>query len=501
MKRVSACLLAAALLGCSRPPERWNVLLVTLDTTRADYLGAYGGPPGITPNLDALAAEGARFDLAISTAAVTPVAHASILTGLENMEHGVRVLSAGSGFRLAADTPTLATVLHGAGWNTAAVHSAFPVSSHFGFQHGFDAFESLEGKVTHAAKGDVWDVSTLQRRSDDTTQRVLARLAGEREPWFLWIHYWDPHDDVLVPPAEALVPGLPLLPDGRPRAGRELYANELHYVDQQFGRVVADLKTRGEWDRTIVVVIADHGEGLGDHGWEHHRIVYQEQVRVPLLVRVPGLPARAVPELVRNTDVCPTVLDYLGLESPRRGRGRTLRPLLEGRADAPRTAYFDQINGYDSNAGLVRNRPKDAFLYGAMDRRWKLIWRPEFIEDSELYDLEHDPHEEHNLFRSQPERVAELGRVLAERNGWVLGPFPASAATEGDGAERALTGLGYVSGASSSMEASDWGWVCPVHRSTVREERVRCPDCGAAPLLARRRSSSESGAAESKPPR
>ncbi|MBI5364981.1 MAG: sulfatase [Planctomycetes bacterium] len=485
MRRFASTFVLLIAAACSRGPERMNVLLVTLDTTRADYLSCYGAPAGLTPNLDALAAEGARFDLAISTAAVTPVSHASILTGLENMEHGLRVMSAGSGFRLGDATPTLATVLKQAGWSTAAVHSAFPVSSHFGFQRGFDLFESLEGAMKSAPKGDVWDVPSLQRRSDETSTRVLDALAHAEAPWFCWIHYWDPHDDALVPPDDALVSGLPRGPDGRPLAGRELYANELHYVDAQFGRVVADLKARGAWEKTIVMVVADHGEGLGDHGWEHHRILYQEQIRVPLLVRVPGLAPRTVKELVRTTDLFPTVLDYLGLAAPKRVSGRTLRPLLEGRPDAARTAYADQINGYDRNAGLVRNRPRDAFLYGVIQDGWKLVWRPEFPDASELYDLSTDPREEHDRLREAPERVRALGTALAQRNGWVVAPFPVLAHAD-PGANDGLGTLGYVASEGSDLGESDWGWTCPVHRGPAEPERRACSVCGAPPLLARR---------------
>lgn len=485
-----ASLLALGVLAasCGHDAPRRNVLLVTLDTTRADALSCYGAPAGSTPNLDALAKEGARFELAISTAAVTPVSHASILTGLENMEHGVRVLSAGSGFRLGDDVPTLATVLKKAGWSTAAVHSAFPVSAYFGFKRGFDVFESFDGEMTKREKGDMWDVASLQRRSDETTERVLDALAKSKEPWFCWIHYWDPHDDVRVPPDAEIPASVPRLPDGRPMASRELYASEVRYVDEQLGRVIARLKERGEWDDTIVVVVADHGEGLGDHGWLHHRVLWQEQIRVPLLVRVPGVAHREIPELVRTTDIYPTVLDYLGIAQPRRTSGRTLRALLEGNHDAPRTAYADQINGYDKNAGLVRNRPHDAFLYAIVEREWKLVWRPEFPEQSELYHLAVDPRETTNLFLDprHAERVKALADELAARKGWVVEPFPVVAGGTSASAQAVLDQTGYVGGDTSDLHATDWSWTCALHRAWRSEERARCPTCGALPLLVRR---------------
>lgn len=480
----------AALAGCRREDERLNVLLVTLDTTRADALSCYGAPPGSTPNLDELAAQGARFDCAISTAAVTPVSHASILTGLENMEHGVRVLSADSGFRLPERARTLATLLHSAGWATAAIHSAFPVSAHFGFQRGFDVFESLEGELSRKNERDGWDVATLQRRSDETTERVLSNLAARPEPWFLWIHYWDPHDDARVPPDEALPRELPRNADGRPLAGRELYAAEVHYMDAQFGRVIAELKRRGEWERTIVVVVADHGEGLGDHAWNFHRLLYQEQIRVPLIVRIPGVAAHTTHgELVRTTDIAPTVLDYTAQRERVPMSGRTLRPLLEGRSEAPRVAYADQINGFDRNAGMVRARPLDTFLYCAMTREWKLIYRPEHPDASELYHLSEDPRELSNVYTREHPMTHELGRVLAERNGWVLAPFPPSADTSraGPNASSALATLGYAEGEIDETRAHGWAWTCPEHSDVVTPDRRACPRCQSAPLLVRPR--------------
>ena len=212
MKRLLAALAPALLaLGCGKGDSaRPNVILITLDTTRADFVSCYGVHPGVTPNLDKLAAQGTRFDMAISTAGVTPVSHASILTGMNNHTHQLRVLSAPSGFTLPEDVPTLATTLARNGYHTAAVHSAFPVSRNFGFQRGFEVFEDLNTEMKHLTndKGQVksiWDVQNFQRRSDETTDLVEKSLKGE-EPFFLWIHYWDPHDWDKLPPEELLSP-------------------------------------------------------------------------------------------------------------------------------------------------------------------------------------------------------------------------------------------------------------------------------------------------------
>ena len=482
---ISAALLCAS--ACSRKP-RPNVILVTLDTTRADYLGAYGKAGDPTPNLDALAREGTRFDLAISSSAVTPVSHASILTGLENPEHGLRVLSAPSGYRLRGGIPTLATVLKDSGYRTGAVGSAFPVSSYFGFKNGFDSFQGVEGELSDGAEGKTWNVAELQRRSDATTELALEFLKSTTSPRFLWIHYWDPHDGVLLPPKDRLPKTLWRKgADGEPEPSRDLYQAEVSYVDAQFGRLVAALRERGEWDRTIVVVVADHGEGLGDHGWDHHRILYQEEIRVPLIVRAPGLRQQpSVADVVRTTDIYPTVLDVLGIALPKPVSGRSLLPLIEGRADAPRVAFADQINGYDKNARMAVEHPRYDFLYCALDREWKLIYRPTKPSASELFRLADDPLERTNLYASRPEESRRLLLELARYDGWVAEPFPPEKDPAGGSAsaQSALNAIGYAGASDAPTGAPPrWVWICPNHPQDRSIERRPCATCGSKRVL------------------
>ncbi len=460
--------------------ERWNVVLLTLDTTRADFLGAYGRAGDPTPELDALARAGTRFDLAIASASVTPVSHASILTGLDNREHGVRVLAGVCGYKLPTDVPSLSTILKSAGYATAAVHSAFPVSAYYGFDNGFDVFESFEGAIGKSQAGTMsWPLSELQRRSDDTTGIVIDELAQLDQPFFLWVHYWDPHDDVLLPPEEDIPANVPRSAEGRALPSRELYGAEVSYVDSQIGRLFDALKASGEWEHTIVVVVADHGEGLGDHGWAFHRILYQEQIRVPLLVRIPGLASTpAVAETVRTTDIAPTVLDYVGVSAPRAMSGRTLRPLLEGHADTPRAAFADQINGYDLNAGMLKKRPYDDFLYAVVDQGWKLVWRPLYPDRSELFQLDRDPSELQNLLASEPEQVLRLQELLARHGGWVTTPCHSTddAGLDLAAAQQILQALGYAGG--GELVEARWGFACPGALDRVVHDPLEldCPD-------------------------
>lgn len=462
--------------------RRPNVVLVTLDTTRPDYLSAYGGH-NATPAFDALAAEGVRFDAVLSSSAVTPVSHATILTGRYQYEHGLRVLSAGSGFRLPEHEPTIATTLRAAGYVTAAVHSAFPVSGYFGFRRDYDHWDSFDGALEHHP-GDTktsWDSRVLQRRSDETTDRCLAVVREARRagaPFFLWIHYWDPHDPIVLPPPEFLSHI-----DGSGDAGaansnlyEQVYAAEVRFLDRQFGRLVEGLRAEGAYDDTLLAVTADHGEGLRDgferHGWGKHRMTYQEQLHVPLLLRGPGVPAGpSVSQMVRTVDIVPTLLDFAGLDGTGYS-GRSLRPLVEGGTLEPAVAYADQVNAYDANASMVVARPDAAFLFTVCDGEWKLTYRPHMFEATELFNLVQDPGETRNLVALHRDVYLRLMADLAARDPWVLAPFPDDGSA-GDSLGQALEGLGYAGGEDGGGGSDlDWWWTCPAHPDHRRPERA-----------------------------
>ncbi len=448
---LAALALACASLACgpARPaPTGPSVLLVTLDTVRADYLSCYGYPRETTPNLDALAADGARFELCVSTSGLTPVSHASILTGLNQDRHGVRVMDAGSHFALDASVPSVATRLRDAGWRTGAFLSAWPVSARFGLDQGFDTFrDGLGGEevvLEQLPGGDTrWD-GGYQRRSDATTDEALAWLDEVEGPFFAWLHYWDPHDGRQRPPEEVwdrfgLVSDPPEDPE---ELAKLLYATELAYVDEQLGRVLDALAAEGRLDDTVVVVTADHGEGLFEHDWHHHKILYQEQLHVPLIVRLPEGPRGAVlAPLVRTIDVAPTVLDAAGLDAGAVD-GASLLPLLRGEDEPPRIAYADALNEFDRNARLRESRPQDLLLYAAMDARWKLIHRPRDPAASELYDLAADPDESENLFTPDHPEARRLLEHLRARGPFRLEGFGASSASDAE--REAMDGLGYV---------------------------------------------------------
>ncbi|MFP3940102.1 MAG: sulfatase, partial [Thermoanaerobaculia bacterium] len=248
----------------------YNLLLVTLDTTRADHLGAYGDAGAETPNLDRLAAGGLRFTDAVTPVPMTLPAHATLLTGLDPPGHGVRI---NGRFVLGQEHETLAEALRRAGYETAAFVSSFVLDRRFGLAQGFDRYDArLE--TTRAAAFAPQTERSAEAVTDAAVEWLEGRRAagGEGRPVFLWVHYFDPHD-----PYEPPEPFASRFAD-RP------YAGEIAYVDRELGRLLASLERTGLAGRTVVVATADHGESLGEHGERYHsRTLYEGAVRVPLI--------------------------------------------------------------------------------------------------------------------------------------------------------------------------------------------------------------------------
>ena len=386
------------------PPPRPSVLLVTIDTLRADRVGAYGGSAGLTPRLDALAREGVVFEEALASVPLTLPSHATILSGLEPPHHGVR----DNGTYVFPETrETLATRLSAAGYATGAFVAAYVLDRRFGLARGFARYDDAIERRQEGAS-----VLESERRGEAVVAAAEEWLGEKGGPFFAWVHLYDPHAPYDPPP-----------PYREKHAGA-LYDGEVAYTDACVGRLL-DAARRRAGAGLVVAVLADHGESLGEHGERTHGFfVYQSTLRIPLIVAGPGVPAGTrVPGIARTADVTPTLLRLLGMEPPPAIDGVDL--LAPGR---PRESYAETY--YPRSLGWS---PLHSYRVGSL----KLIDAPR----PELFDLSTDPHEQRDRAGADPAQVARLREALARaRQGETSG---ARAASDPEVAER-LRALGYV---------------------------------------------------------
>jgi arylsulfatase A-like enzyme len=445
----------ALALACGReasPPR--NLLLVMLDTTRADRLSCYGGAPRTTPVIDELARGGARFEAAYAQSSLTPVSAASVMTGTWPHRTGVRSLFVVGGQALAADVPSLFGELRERGRRTAAFVSAKPMGRQYGLDRGFEVYDD-DLSETAARHGIERFADAPQRPAEETTERALAWLAEHgREPFALLLHWFDAHDPSFVPPREFLAEHLPLAqPPGvarttspqswpelyRPESLVRLYAAEIAYMDRELGRILDALDGLGVRDDTLVCVIADHGEAFGEHDFWTHGLLYEEQLRVPLVLAGPGVPAGIEVEgVVRLVDLAPTLLELFGSSTEARFDGRSLAPLFERDASAP--AQPPEVYAEVHHAAEDRLK-RDTELYTLRVGDWKYIHRPSNGRH-ELFDLARDPGELENLYA--PDHAMGLAlqtRLL--RLGAVDGAVPSLEGIPPEELER-LRALGYL---------------------------------------------------------
>jgi len=415
----AAVLLALLGASCSSASDGWlargmNVLLITVDTTRADALSCYGGDPRNTPNIDALARSGTLFENAYSATNVTKPSHLSIMTGQRAIEHRVfnnQVL-------IPPEVEPLPLLFQEAGYATAG----FVAAIQLGEQTAWRGFDVIEGPERNRE----------QRRGEDIVTRALGWVRKHREePFFLWTHFFDAHT-LYTPPAELArryYQGDPRAGDG-PLIGEHpffakwdykamqrwiagirdpayplaMYAAEVHYMDRQIGRLLDRMEEMGLAEETVVVLVADHGESLGEHElFYDHLGLFDVSLRIPLIVRVPGLEGgRRVPEPVTQLDIVPTLADLFGIRPRHATAGVSLRPVLED-GDVRELAERDFLifeSAHNHQIAVRRGR-------------WKLIWTVQensarLPREPQLFDLEADPGETRNLYDEHPEVVADL---------------------------------------------------------------------------------------------
>ena len=399
----------------------WNLLFVTFDTTRADHLGCYGYATAHTPTIDRLAATGAIFDHAVAPVSATLPSHCTMMTGLEAPNHGVRT---NGHFNLREDKTTLAEVLHDHGYATAAFVATYVLNHRFGMSQGFDTYDD-ERRSGEPESDDRF----LPRRADyqtDVAIKWITRQLDSRsqQPFFMWVHYFDPH--------------LPHDPPGEygERFADKPYDGEIAYADHHLRRLLDFLEANQLLDSTLIILTADHGEGLFEHlEKDHSRLIYDTTMHVPLIINCPQLhhnPCRIDDITVGLIDIMPTILSLLGIDA-----GLTMDGfnLLTARVDPHRVIYIETI------AGLLYHGWASLHGLRSIDSKFIKAPLPEF------YDLRADPGELRNLLETNGHVADEFAAKLEEiMSAWA--PVEAVARTADRLEKRVaknLAALGYVS--------------------------------------------------------
>ncbi len=408
----------------AQPRARPNVILITIDTLRADRLGCYGYRQVQTPNIDALAVDGIRIRTTVAQVPLTLPSHATILTGAYPMFHGVRD---NVGYRLDNAKTTLAEMLKPYGYHSAAFVGAYVLNSRFGLNQGFDRYDD---QIQGAKKeGGIVNLNEIERRAGEVIDRTIAWLdVSARGPFLAWVHLFDPHDPY-DPPAPFRT-----VYSARP------YDGEIAYVDEQVGRLVSFLKSRKLYDDSLLVVVSDHGEAFGEHReFTHGYYVYDTTLLVPLIVKLPrqAHKGRVVERQVRTIDIVPTILQVVEIARPPDVQGSGMLGLMLGRpVQWPREAYAETYYPLQFGWSPLRSLRQEEIKYIAAPK-------------PELYDLTRDAGETSNgiarnaaLAGSLKSRLAELEAAFSDKS-----PAKQSAVTlKPDELER-LAALSYVGGA------------------------------------------------------
>jgi arylsulfatase A-like enzyme/Flp pilus assembly protein TadD len=421
----AACVLCFALSAIAQSPpppdpnRNWNVILISIDTLRADHLGAYGYRKSITPNLDQLAKEGTLFENVYTPVPLTLPAHTSMLTGEYPSKHGVR----DNGEALADSVPTLAEQLHTAGVHTAAFIGAFVLDRRFGLARGFDDYWGQFQLYRYPGK----DPGTIQIRGDQVEAASEEWLTAHRaDRFFAFIHFYDLHGPYLLPEP------------WHSRFATSPYDGELAFTDDLIGRLWAALRKLGLADHTALLVTADHGEGLGEHGERHHGFfLYNSTIHVPLILHLPGQQSSGlkIHTVARLIDIAPTVCSLLEVPPLPTFQGRSLMDDVAGKPVAQSSSYSETLYPY--------RHFHTAPLYAVETERYSFISAPR----RELYDVVVDPKQTRNLAAQSPSVAGHLADELTQITGAQPSEPKAQISPE---AMRALESLGYVSSSSTT---------------------------------------------------
>lgn len=409
--------------GGGRPHATGPIVFISIDTLRADRLPAYGYSGTRTPNIDRLIADGVLFENAYAHSPQTLPSHTSILSGQLPFQHGVRD---NIGFVVKDGQRFLQHYLKDAGYATAAFVSAYVLREQTGFSQGFDTFDD---ELPPASPEE--PLGQVQRPGERTVAAAIrwidaheAAAPPKGVPYFLFAHIYEPHTPY-TPPAKF--------------AKADPYDGEVEYSDEIVGRLLDHLRETGSYDDATIVLFADHGEGLGDHGEEEHGMfLYRETIRVPLIIKLPPSRGggRRVATPVQHIDLAPTILELVGDPKPAAMRGRSLLPLLEGTGDIPAGGIYSEALSPRYHFGWSE-------LYALSDDRYRFIRAPK----DELYDLSQDAGEKASIAESRPQVRTAMRTALDAMiaSGGITAPSAVSAADR-----EKLAALGYIGTQSSS---------------------------------------------------
>ncbi len=414
------------LLLNNRTAEIQNIILISIDTCRADYLSCYGYPQETTPHIDAFAKESTLFEHTVSPVPITLPAHSSMLTGTIPPFHGVHN---NVDYQLAPANETLQEILKRNGFNTAAIVSTFVLDKTRGLAQGFNTYDdSFEETETTSRFGN-------ERKGKETTDVALKWLEQNKaDPSFLFLHYYDPHQDYAPPePFASAFPDNP-------------YAGEIAFTDHCIGRVISKLKELELYDSALIIITGDHGEMLGEHGEdEHSYFIYEAAIKVPLLIKLPGQDeALRIPDPVALVDLAPTVCSLLGITMSQPVQGQDISALIKG--DVP-----EDYARYIYSESMEPTRIGASSLMSISTGKWKYIQAPR----REIYDLYADAREENNLIQQEVHRARILEDKLWETLEQSMRKDLDSRIQLDAESVKRLQSLGYVAGKADGEMAYD----------------------------------------------
>ncbi len=423
-KILVAALVIVLLCGCKsrkapdRDDQRAPVILISLDTVRSDHLSCYGWHRETTPAIDRIAEESVLFTRAFTPISHTLPAHHSLFTSRHPREHKVLF----NDWVPLEKFPLVTEALKEAGFNTAAIVSSAILEADYGLAPGFDFYD--EDFQTYTFRESI-EKKVYRKTADQVVKAALGWLEKQdlSQPFFLFLHFFDAHTEYDLTPDNYLDMfetdrDLVRIMESRgQRSAHQTkinrYDGSIRFIDDELNRVWDFLKEKGIFDKALIIITSDHGEGLGEHGWYYHGLyVYEEQMRIPLIIRLPGSDhaGERIDALVDLVDLAPTILDFSNISQLPESRGKSLLPVIRGEKDKVRDHLFFERRWYpeENELGLKNWAPGEKF--GVRGESWKYIWASD--EPEELFDLEKDPHELHDLAPENPERINEMKKEL-----------------------------------------------------------------------------------------